>query len=159
MNTIFKKRVGLSELNFWKSFMIVLVFYYIIKLIYMLIGLKLAGVSMSIEFFLAGFSSVFFSLFPLAPIASFIVTYFVMKSLINENPKKVFTSGLVKLSLIFLIFQIFLSLICLLVIDGELGYFVFSSIMYRFLPLPVLLVWLFLSTIWLYKSQKKLVNC
>src|SRR6266567_1163342 len=155
MNTKFKNQVNVKELIFWKSFLYVFVFYYVISLCYKLIKLELIYEGLFFSFFSKAAVSSLFLLFPIAPILSFLVTYFAIRRLLNENPKKVFTVGLAKLSLAFLILELLLVMSSLFIVGGELGSFVISFISYQILPIPLLLLWLYLSTLWLYKSFKK----
>jgi hypothetical protein len=156
MDANIKNRVNFNELFFWKSFLRVLVLFFVIKLIFKLVSAAaVVGVGMSSGYYFTALSSTFFSSFPLAPIFSFAVTYFVVRRLINDDPRKVLTVGFAKLCIAFLAIQVLVGMVSLIAIGGELGIFIFSMIMYGTIPIPVLFLWIFLSTLWLYKSSYK----
>ncbi len=154
MNTEIKNRVNFKQLFFWKSFLQVFFMFFVIKLILKLIEVRMIGAEMTFGFYLNLFSVTFFSSLVLGLVFSFVITYFIVKRLINENPKKVFTVGFVKLCLGLLIFQLIVLLASFLA-GGELVIGVAFMLMYFSMPIPILFIWIYLSTFWLYRYSKK----
>lgn len=151
MNTEFKNRVDLERLLFWKSFLRVFALFYLIELTY-IFAFEYRD---SFEVFVSKFFMVAtsFNLFLYAFISSFISAYFIRKRLINENPEKVFTVGLAKLSLVFFVAHLFMGT-AMLFLAGAPS-FLFGLLFFLVIPMLVFFVWLYLSTLWLYRYFKK----
>lgn len=153
MNTKFKNDLKLAESTFWKSFLHVFFLYYIIELGYISVVWGLFKSGMSYNFILSAFFWAVIFLLQFSLVSSFFVTYSIEKRLINKNPEKVFTVGLINLSLFFFVVQIFLGLYSIFL--GNLMGLSVSIFWITHLIISALAVfiWLYLSTLWLYKRH------
>jgi hypothetical protein len=156
MDIDIKNKVEFGELLFWKSFLIVFVLFQIMKLSYILV---FSGIFGKMDFFDSFVSMLFpaiFSLFHLvlAFVCSFVAAYFITKRLINKNPEKVFTFGLLNLSLVFFFVPLPLwFMFFLFASDGSVPALMLFG--YWIVAMFAIFSWLYLSTLCLYRYFKK----
>lgn len=151
MDTINENNVNLISGTFWKAFLKVFLLFQFIKSVFMFSTYSLMGEIGTANQSLYMLIDSIFSLIHimLAIVVSFIVTFSVSKRLINKNPKSVFGFGLWNLFLIFFFLPLPSSVFLLLLSDGK----DFTTVFLFWISTSIVIfIWLYLSTLWLYKS-------
>jgi len=154
MKNEFPNKVNLRGFLFWKSFLRVFILFQIVKLSSFLIVSILLNDNSNGHFLEALFDLVF-GLFELilAFACSFIVTYFVSKRLISDNPESIFGYGLLKLFLVFFLMPLPLTIFAFAIAEG---FFIDLELFIFWISTDIsILLWLYFSSLWLYKFYKK----
>lgn len=152
-----KKLTDLRNIAFWKNLLRVFLLFQAVKISFISVISFIEGGGSNVSFLDSMLSLIFFPIDLIAAfLCSLVVVFSVSGRLEGENPKSVFKIGLVKLfaALFLLPLPLMLFILALdLSSDGDMSIFFYLT--FWIVNEIAIFSWIYLSTLWLYKTNKK----